>query len=51
VKEKSRIRLATAEDIERAFGPAGVVFGIPVRPKPEPEHEDVVEADDEPDAE
>lgn len=46
MKENSRIRSATEEDLLRDF-PDGFVIGFPVRPKPEDEHEDVVDSDDE----
>ena len=46
MNKNSRIRSATEEDVLRAFGPEGFVFGIPVRPRPEPEEQRVDDAEE-----
>ena len=48
-KKKSRIRLATDEDLLCAFGPGRLLIGIPVRPpkeEPEPPSEEDEQSDD-----
>ena len=37
MSDSSRVRSATEEDLRRLYGPSGLSFGVPVRPKPEDE--------------